>query len=175
MPEAKKGKKAFRPRVIIGIDPGVASTGYGVIKESGGQLQAVAWGCFSTKSKLELAWRLGQIYKFLKQLIKKYQPQEIAVEDIFFCKNVKTALQVGQARGVVLLTGQQSQAVISEYTPLQVKQALTGYGFADKRQIQIMVKAVLQLKELPEPDDAADALAVAICAAHSRRPLTINL
>ncbi len=153
---------------ILGIDPGLADTGYGVlIKER--ELRYLAHGCIKTRAGLAMADRLKTIYQELKKVVRKYSPAVIAVEKLFFCKNVKTALEVGQARGVILLTASQTNLQFEEYTPLQVKQAVVGYGNADKHQVQMMVKTILGLKKIPEHDDAADALAIAICCAHSIR------
>lgn len=154
--------------VILGIDPGVASTGWGVIKKERGSLSLVAFGVIRTSAKLKFSERLKLIHQDLKKIIKKYQPDQIACEELFFCKNVKTALLVGQARGVVLLTIMENNIPLFEYTPLQVKQAVCSYGRAEKSQIQKMVKTLLNLKELPQPDDAADALAIAICCSQSK-------
>lgn len=154
--------------IILGIDPGLADTGYGVLIKDR-ELEYLIHGSIKTKAGLAIADRLAIIYRELKSIIKKYSPEVIAVEKLFFCKNVKTALEVGQARGVILLTASQATLQLEEYTPLQVKQAVVGYGNADKRQVQLMVKTILNLKKIPEPDDAADALAVAICCAHSLR------
>jgi len=154
--------------IILGIDPGIADTGYGVIKkEEGGALSCVNYGSIKTKPKTEMSERLEIINIKLTKLIKKYQPEIIAIEQLFFCKNVKTALVVGQARGVVLLTAKQNKTKTIEFTPLQVKQAVSAYGRASKMQVQKMVKLLLRLEEIPRPDDAADALAIAICAANS--------
>jgi len=154
--------------IILGIDPGIADTGFGVIKKTGNnQLTCLAYGSIKTNAKLELAERLEIINKELKKQIKKYKPELMAVEQLFFCKNAKTALVVGQARGVALLTARQNKIPVVEFTPLQVKQAVSSYGQASKMQVQKMVKLLLNLKEIPKPDDAADALAIAICAAHS--------
>ncbi|MFA5076001.1 MAG: crossover junction endodeoxyribonuclease RuvC [Patescibacteria group bacterium] len=150
--------------IILGIDPGVASTGYGLISKQGNQLSLITFGVIKTPAKTNFADRLNIIHRELKALIKKYQPNKIAIEELFFCKNVKTALMVGQARGVILLTSIQANIPIVEYTPLQIKQAVTSYGRAEKSQIQKMVKILLNLKNIPSPDDAADALATAICA-----------
>lgn len=160
-------KKIFST-IILGIDPGIADTGFGVIKKEGGNLSCLAYGSIKTKAKTEMSERLEIINRTLAKLIKKYRPDLIAVEKLFFCKNVKTALAVGQARGVVLLTAGQNDLPISEFTPLEVKQAVASYGQAGKEQVQKMVKLLLNLSELPKPDDAADALAVAICAANSQ-------
>ncbi len=155
--------------IILGIDPGTATTGYGVIKEENGKVSAVSYGCILTKANTPLGDRLEQIHNSLEDLIKKYQPDEIAVEELFFSTNVKTAMAVGQARGVVLLTCKKNRCLVAEYTPNQVKNAICSYGKADKCQVQNMVKVLLKLKEIPKPDDAADALAIAICHANSRK------
>jgi len=155
--------------IIFGIDPGVADTGYGIIKTDGQRLSCLDYGSIKTRAKTELAERLEIISKELGKIIKKHKPDLIAVEQLFFCKNIKTALVVGQARGVVLLTARQSKIPTVEFTPLQVKQAVSSYGQASKTQVQKMVKILLDLKEIPRPDDAADALAIAICAVNSSR------
>lgn len=151
---------------ILGIDPGTATTGFGVVVSNGSKLQGIACGYITTKSDLSVEKRLEKIFRETKSLIKKYSPDVIAVEQLFFGINVKTALVVGQARGVILLAAADSGVTVTEYTPLQVKQALVGYGRADKKQVQYMVKTILALDEVPKPDDAADALALAICHAH---------
>ena len=155
--------------IILGIDPGIADTGYGVIKQEGSNLTCLDYGSIQTSSKLVLAERLGILYQELAGIITKYQPERVAIEQLFFCKNVKTAMVVGQARGVVLLTCQQAQVPTVEFTPLQVKQAVAAYGGAGKMQVQKMVKILLHLNDIPRPDDAADALAIAICAANSTK------
>jgi crossover junction endodeoxyribonuclease RuvC len=154
---------------ILGVDPGFALTGLGVIKQKEQQLKLVDFDCIKTRAGDEYSQRLRKVNHDLKKYIKKYQPDLIAVEELFFAKNVKTALKVGQARGVVLLTAIQAKVPVVEFTPLQVKQAISGYGRADKKQVQQMVKLMLKLKQVPQPDDAADALAVAICAANSQK------
>ena len=151
-------------KIILGIDPGIADTGYGVIEDVSGKIRCLAYGSIKTKAGEDLPLRLLALHKELNHIILKYQPQVAAVEKLFFNKNVKTALIVGQARGVAMLTLSQSKLPIYEFTPSQVKQAVSSYGQADKLQVQKMVKLILNLKELPRPDDAADALAVAICA-----------
>lgn len=153
--------------IILGIDPGLAATGYGIIKKENDNFSLINYGCLRTDAHFDFSRRLQDIHNGLKKIIKEFFPEIIAVEELFFAKNVKTALLVGQARGVVLLTAMQSHLPFYEYTPLQVKQAVSGYGRADKRQIQEMVKTLLNLKESPKPDDAADALAVAICCGNS--------
>ena len=152
--------------IILGIDPGVATTGWGIIKQEKNQLTLVDFGIISTSAKTPFTERLNIIHQDLKKIIKKYKPQKIAVEQLFFCKNVKTALSVGQARGVILLTAIELKLSFYEYTPLQVKQAVATYGQASKSQVQKMVKILLNMKQIPRPDDAADALAIAICCAN---------
>ncbi|MDP3993705.1 MAG: crossover junction endodeoxyribonuclease RuvC [bacterium] len=151
--------------LILGIDPGTATTGYAIIKNEHGKIKTVEYGCIRTLQKKSDAQRLEEIFLDLTKLIKKHRPELIAVESVFFYNNVKTAITVAQARGVVLLCARQNKIKIAEFTPLQVKSSLTGYGKADKKQVQYMVKALLGLKSIPKPDDAADALALAICAA----------
>ena len=151
-------------RIILGIDPGIADTGYGVIKEDGSKLSCLAYGSIKTSPRDELSDRLVELYKQLDKLIKKYQPDAAAIEELFFNKNVRTALIVGQARGVALLALKQNKLRIMNFTPPQVKQAVSAYGHASKLQVQKMVKLILNLQELPRPDDAADALAIAVCA-----------
>lgn len=152
---------------VIGIDPGTAIMGYGIVDVVGNSLKLVTYGCIRTESKQEMAERLSDIYEELTSLTKQHRPDVMAVEELFFNRNVTTALTVGQARGVILLAGVQSGMKVYEYTPLQVKQAVCGYGRADKQQVQSMVQMFLNIKEKVKPDDAADALAVSICHAHS--------
>ncbi len=152
---------------ILGIDPGTATTGYGVIKRTKQCLQVLDYGCIVTKSGLSTAERLKEINEGLIELIKRHKPATMAIEDIFFFKNLKTAVKVSQARGVMMLTACKEGVSVAEYTPLQVKLAITSYGRADKNQVQKMVQALLGLKDIPRPDDAADALAVAICHANT--------
>ncbi|MCA9348468.1 crossover junction endodeoxyribonuclease RuvC [Candidatus Saccharibacteria bacterium] len=147
---------------IIGIDPGTGILGFGVVDVIKGKLRLVDGGVIRTPVKEDDAIRLETIYSELTDIIKETHPDEMAVEKLFFAQNVTTAITVAQARGVVLLTGQQAKLRIAEYTPLQIKQALTGYGRADKKQIQEMVRVILDLKVAPQPDDCADAIACAI-------------
>ena len=149
--------------VILGIDPGIADTGYGLIKEKNGKLVCLEYGSIKTEAKLKLPERINILYDKLNLILERYSPDYSGVEELFFCNNVKTALIVGQARGAVLLSLTKNKIPIFEFTPLQVKQSVTSYGKAPKRQVQEMVKTFLNLKEIPRPDDAADALAVAIC------------
>jgi crossover junction endodeoxyribonuclease RuvC len=155
--------------VILGIDPGIADTGFGIIRVEERKIGCLDYGTIKTPAKMEMPARLEILNLELAKIIKKYQPKIIAVEQLFFCKNVKTALVVGQARGVILLTAKQNKILTMEFTPLQVKQAVSTYGKAEKSQVQKMVKLLLNLKEIPKPDDAADALAIAICAANSAK------
>lgn len=152
---------------ILGIDPGIALTGYGVIDESNSKLTPVTYSCISTPAGMPAKERITIIYDTLLEVINEFKPEEVAVEELFFNKNVTSALLVGQARGVVLLAAAKSGLELEEYTPLQVKQALTGYGRADKNQVGEMVKTFLGLQKIPKPDDTADALAIAICHAFS--------
>ncbi len=155
-------------KIILGIDPGIADTGYGVIKNEGGRLSCLVYGSIKTDARHCLVERLQVLHQELDRIIKKYRPDSAAIEQLFFNKNVRTALIVGQARGVALLTLSQNKLPVFDYTPSQVKQAVSAYGQASKLQVQKMVKLILNLKELPRPDDAADALAVAICGLNSR-------
>lgn len=154
--------------LILGIDPGTATIGLGLIEYENKKLRLIKYDCIRTVKTRNTAQRLDDLFSQLTQFIKKHRPERIAVEDIFFFKNLKTVIKVSQARGVIMLAAARQNIEIFEFTPLQVKQALTGYGRAEKRQIQQMVKTILKLKEIPRPDDAADAIAIAICCAHSK-------
>ncbi|NJN44622.1 MAG: crossover junction endodeoxyribonuclease RuvC [Anaerolineae bacterium] len=154
--------------LVIGIDPGTATTGYGLVREErDGTLTALAHGVITTPAKDTLPERLVQIHDGLSQIITLHRPQSGAVEKLFFQRNVKTAISVAQGRGVAMLALAQAGMDVGEYTPLEVKLSVVGYGGADKRQVQHMVRALLGLEDIPKPDDAADALAVAICHLHS--------
>lgn len=155
--------------VVVGIDPGTATTGYGFIREENGVIEAIAYGVIITPAKVAQEERLLLIYKQLNELFLLHRPDLGAVEKLFFQRNVTTAIQVGQARGVILLAFAQMGIPVGEYTPLEVKQAVAGYGNAEKIQVQQMVKSILDLREIPRPDDAADALAIAICHLSSHR------
>jgi crossover junction endodeoxyribonuclease RuvC len=155
--------------LILGIDPGTATTGYGLIQNEGNRLTAVDCGAIVTPANQALSDRLKTLYEEMKALIQRTHPDEMAVESLFFNRNVRTALSVAQARGVILLSGAEQGLPLGEYTPPQVKLAVTGYGKADKRQMQQMVKTLLHLEKIPKPDDAADALAIAICHLHHAR------
>jgi len=171
-------KKNSVPRsafYVLGIDPGTATTGWAVVEEIKKNPRLVACGCINTSKFNSDADRLVEIGHDLAELIKKYKPQEAAIEDLFFFKNLKTAITVAQARGVILYEIKKNLIPLFSYTPLQVKQALTGYGRADKNQMQEMVKNILKLKCIPKPDDAADAVAIAICHLNSRKTLNARL
>jgi len=152
----------------MGIDPGIADTGYGIIEINSSNLKCLEYGSIKTKAGTPLLTRLHKLHTELDVLIKKYQPAIISVEELFFCNNAKTAIIVGQARGVVLLAIEQNNIPFVEFTPLQIKQAVSSFGGADKKQVQRMVKLILNLKEIPTPDDAADGLAAAICASNNK-------
>ena len=154
---------------ILGIDPGTATTGFGLINYNKGKFDFLDCGCILTKAGLPLAERLNIIAQDLQKLIKGMKPDEVAVEELFFFNNAKTALAVGHARGVILQILAEHGLEPKEYTPLQIKQAITGYGKADKAQVQKMVKTILNLNYIPKPDDAADGLAIAITHAQSRK------
>jgi crossover junction endodeoxyribonuclease RuvC len=154
---------------VLGIDPGTATTGYGVVEEVNGDLKPLVFGVIRTPADQPLPVRLQLIYQALKELAAEWVPTAAAVEELFFSRNVRTAMSVGQARGVTLLALADIGLDVAEYTPLAIKQAVTGYGNADKAQVQEMVRLLLGLAEAPRPDDAADALAVAICHLHSAR------
>lgn len=153
--------------IIIGIDPGTARMGYGIIENKNNKFSIKDYGCVETESRLTKSERLKILSDTLIKILKKTKPDALALEDVFFFKNVKTAVRVSEARGAVLLTAENAGIPIYEYTPLQIKQAVAGYGRAEKKQIQKMVQLILSLKEMPKPDDAADALASAICCANS--------
>lgn len=155
--------KIKSPQYCLGIDPGVAMVGWGIIKKEKDKIFLMHSGCIKTAKTLPLEKRLEHIYQEIKRIIQKFQPQTAAVEQLFFYKNVKTAIAVSQARGVILLACSEKKIPLQEFTPLEVKLAICGYGLADKQQVQKMVKIILKLTKLPEPDDMADALAIAIC------------
>ena len=154
---------------ILGIDPGTARTGYGIIRSVGNRLTSLDCGCIETSPKKSDAERLVITYKEIGKIIRKEKPHIIVIERLFFFMNMKTVMTVSQSRGVVLMACAQNKIPIFEYTPLEIKQSLTGYGRAKKKEVQESVKKILKLKEIPKPDDAADALAAAICCANSTR------
>lgn len=147
---------------IIGLDPGTATTGYGIIDVVEGEPHVVTWGTIRTSSDSETTHRLQAIYQELSSLLKEYEPDTAAVEEVFFGRNITTAISVGQARGVLLLALANAGLSVAEYSPPKIKDAVTGYGKADKHQVQLMVRNLLHLDETPRPDDAADGLAVAL-------------
>jgi crossover junction endodeoxyribonuclease RuvC len=151
---------------ILGIDPGTATMGYGIVEGEGSRERMVACGALTTPAEMRMEKRLQSLYRGVVELILTYKPEALAVEELFFGRNVTTAIYVGQARGVVLLAAADNGIPLREFTPMQVKMAVTGYGRADKAQVQVMVKTLLGLRETPKPDDVADALAVAIAALH---------
>jgi len=155
--------------IILGVDPGLATIGWGVIESDGHRHRLLQYGTLNTDTKSTLPIRLRSIYEGVKQLTQIFHPDHIAVEELFFARNVTTALSVGSARGVILVAAAQYTENLYEYTPMQIKQAVVGYGKADKQQVQSMVKLLLGLDEIPRPDDAADALAVAVTHAHSAK------
>lgn len=152
--------------VILGIDPGVATIGFGVLRSERGRNTLIQYGVITTPAGLPLSHRLLQISQDMEELIKTFHPDEMAVEELFFSKNITTGIAVAHGRGVILLAAEKLGVPIFEYTPMQVKQAVAGYGGAEKRQVMLMTQRLLNMKRLPRPDDAADALAIAIC--HSR-------
>lgn len=157
--------------VILGIDPGIAIVGYGVIEYVGNKFNVIDYGAITTKAGMKVEDRLGEIYNLLNDIINKYKPEFMAIEELFYNKNAKTVISVAEARGVTLLSAARKNIPIFEYTPLQVKQAVVGYGRAEKKQVQQMTKILLNLEKVPKPDDTADALAIAICHAHSYNAL----
>ena len=152
---------------ILGIDPGYAILGYGVIEMTGNRFKAIDYGAVTTDAGEDMPNRLKILYNSLMEIIYRYEPEVASIEELFFNTNAKTAILVGQARGVAVLACVNSGLEIAEYTPLQIKQALVGYGRAEKMQVQSMVKTILNLKQVPKPDDTADALAAAVCHGHS--------
>jgi len=156
---------------ILGIDPGVAITGWGVVDEndagSDNGLVMVDFGVVETKAGVDHSLRLVEVFEGISEIVNKFTPDYVAIEKLFFCKNLKTAIVVGEARGVILLAVEKAKVPIKEFTPLQIKEAVCGYGKADKKQVQSMVAAILGMEVIPTPDDAADGLAVAICSMNS--------
>lgn len=157
-----------KPKIIMGIDPGLATVGYGFITCER-EPQLISCGCIETKAGIDFNKRLNEIHKELTFLIKKYKPSFVGVEKLYFCKNVKTAMDVGHARGVIILTLSEAKLPIYEYTPLEIKLAIASYGKADKNQIKEMVKIILKLKTVPKKDDTADALAIALTCKYRMR------
>ena len=152
---------------VLGVDPGIATCGYGVVESAGNALHMVTYGAVETDKGLAVEQRLQLVYEGISALIETYKPEAISVEQLFFNRNVTTAIVVGEARGVILLAASQHDLPVMEYTPYQVKQSVVGYGKATKEQVMLMVQRLLALRIKPRPDDAADALAMAICGLHS--------
>ena len=152
---------------ILGIDPGYAILGWGIIEKTGNKFRPIDYGAITTDKDMPMPERLQVLYDELREIIREHDPEVASIEKLFFNTNTTTAINVGQARGVAILACVQGDLQVAEYTPLEIKQALVGYGRADKKQVQFMVKTMLNLKEVPKPDDTADALAAAICHAHS--------
>lgn len=161
------GENVEARMVILGIDPGLATVGYGVIEVNGDKRRLVQYGTINTKAGEPAPARLRSIFQGINQLMDIYRPDDVAVEELFFSKNITTGIAVGEARGVILVAVAMRTENLYEYTPMQIKQAVTGYGGADKHQVQHMVKTLLNMKEIARPDDAADALAVALTHANS--------
>jgi crossover junction endodeoxyribonuclease RuvC len=156
--------------IVIGIDPGLARMGYGVLEVTKGEIRAVCYGCIETSGKdLRASERLLKIYTEVGILFEKYQPAQLSLEKLFFTRNISSAMGVSEVRGIILLAAEQRNIPVAEYTPNQVKQAITGSGRADKQQMQEMIKRLLRLTEIPKPDDAADALSIALCHIHILR------
>ena len=156
---------------ILGIDPGVAIVGFGLIESERGAVRMLQYGAVNTSAGMPLATRLVQIEQDLTQLIQQFKPDEIAIEELFFSKNITTGIAVAHARGVILYTAERLHLPVYEYTPMQIKQAVVGYGLADKHQVMDMTRRLLKLRSIPRPDDAADALAIAMCHARSATSL----
>ena len=156
---------------ILGIDPGVATIGFGLVEAQRSAVRLLQYGVITTPAGLPLSTRLYQISQDMNQLIEQFKPDEIAVEELFFSKNITTGIAVAHGRGVILLEAERSGVPVFEYTPMQVKQAVAGYGGADKRQVMLMTQRLLKMKNIPRPDDAADALAIAICHGRSATSL----
>ena len=160
---------------ILGIDPGVATVGFGVIETQGGRQQMIQYGAITTSAGQPLAARLVQIAQDMETLINRFRPDEMSIEELFFSKNITTGIAVAHARGVILYTAQRMHLPVYEYTPMQIKQAVVGYGLADKHQVMDMTRRLLKLKSIPRPDDAADALAIGLTHLFSADPLKAHM
>ncbi|MDQ2087822.1 crossover junction endodeoxyribonuclease RuvC [Herbivorax sp. ANBcel31] len=160
--------------VIMGIDPGIAIIGYGMVSYKGNKFTPMDYGAIKTDSSMNLSQRLLVLYNRLEEIIEKYKPDVVSIEELFFNKNIKTALTVGHGRGVAVLAAARADVEVFEYTPLQVKQSVVGYGRAEKAQVQQMIKIILNLKKIPRPDDVADALAVAVCHGNSCKMINLG-
>lgn len=157
--------------IILGIDPGVGTIGFGVIEAERGKNRLIQYGVITTPTGIPLSDRLLQIYQDIKKLLELFHPDEVAIEELFFSKNITTGISVAHGRGVLLLAVAERQIPVFEYTPMQVKQSVAGYGKAEKKQVMLMTQRLLNMKQLPRPDDAADALALAICHGRSATSL----
>ncbi len=155
--------------LVLGLDPGTATTGYGLVESERGREKMIAYGTIKTAAGVAMELRLLKIFREVNDILEQYQPDSVAIEQLFHHKNAKTVITVAQSRGVLLMAVAQRGLELAEYTPLQVKQAVCGYGNAEKKQVQLMVQNILKMEEMPKPDDAADALAIAICHLHSWR------
>jgi crossover junction endodeoxyribonuclease RuvC len=155
--------------IVVGIDPGLATVGFGVIQKIEDKIIPVSYGCIRTSAQKQISERLLDIYNEINSLFNKYNPQTVVIEKLFFNKNVTSAMNVGEARGVIILAAQQKQIPVFQYIPAQIKKAITGTGNADKQQMQEMIKKLLGLDEIPQPDDAADGLSIALCHMHIMR------
>ena len=160
-------------RLTLGVDPGTATVGYAIVGEEHSKLHLVVCDVITTPPTMPFSERLHMIYRELLEIIREYHPDDMAVEELFFARNARTAIAVGHGRGVVLLAGAETGLPVSEYTPMQVKQAVQGFGSATKHQVGEMVRILLNLREIPKPDDAADAAAIAICHLHRSHPLHV--
>lgn len=156
---------------ILGLDPGLAYTGYAIIKKEKNNIEVIKYGCLNTQAGEKIENRLNNIFKKLNKIINQYNPDKMAAENLYLCKNVSSAFKVGQTKGIINLAAAKKKIPIFEYTPLQIKQAITGYGRASKSQVQKMLKSILKLKKIPTPDHASDALAVAYCCASTKEYL----
>lgn len=161
--------------IVLGLDPGIATVGFGLLSSENGDFSALGYGVFRTSAGVPLSMRLSDIYDDINAIIAKYKPDVISIEELFFNTNLKTGISVAHGRGVLLLAASQSGIPIHEYTPLQVKQSVTGYGRAEKKQVMEMVKRLLKLDSIPKPDDAADALAIALCHARAATSLLYRM
>lgn len=165
--QSKKKRRENDSMIILGIDPGLAIVGWGVLEYKNTRFRTIAYGALQTPTGMRTEERLKMLYEGMKKLIDTYHPEAVAIEELFFNTNITTGIRVAEARGVLILAAEQAGLPIQEYTPLQVKQAVVGYGRAEKKQVITMVTMLLGLKSPPKPDDTADALAIAVCHAHS--------
>lgn len=160
--------------LIIGIDPGLAATGFGIIEQKEQILKVIDYGCIKTNTDQKMQERLGIIFNGILKILEKYSPREAAVEEVFFQKNPKSIISLSHARGVILLAFEEKKIPVSEYSPLEIKSSICGYGRADKQQVQKMVKTILNLEKIPTPNHAADAISIAVCHSNSRKIKNIS-